>query len=105
MLLGEGDCLEKEIMQGTVPGIRKQGRPKMGWNNDMEKWAKMSFEKLLRKLGAHINFPLNHRCKKPFCVFIIFFYKKRVLNIFLFLERFYFLVAKFFIQLNLLKSY
>jgi len=25
----EGDCLEKEIMQGTVPGARKQGRPKM----------------------------------------------------------------------------
>jgi len=27
----EGDCLEKEIMKGTVPGARKQGRPKMRW--------------------------------------------------------------------------
>jgi len=32
----EGDSLEKEIMQGTVPGARKQGRPKMKWIDDME---------------------------------------------------------------------
>ena len=45
----EGDCPEKEIMQGTVPGARKQGRPKMRWMDDMEKLAKMSFDKLLRE--------------------------------------------------------
>src|SRR6218665_1296162 len=45
----EGDCLEKEIMQGTVPGARKQGRPKMRWMDDMEKLAKMSFDKLLKE--------------------------------------------------------
>ena len=42
----EEDCLEKEIVLGTVPEARKQGRPKMRWIGDMEKWAKMSFEKL-----------------------------------------------------------
>src|SRR6218665_4162878 len=32
----EGDCLEKEIMQGTTPGARKQGRPRMRWMDNME---------------------------------------------------------------------
>ena len=47
----EGGCLKKEIglMQGAVPGVRKQGRPKMQWMDDVEKWAKMSFEKLLKE--------------------------------------------------------
>jgi len=36
-------------MQGTVSGIRKQGRPKMQLIDNMENWAKMSFEKLLRE--------------------------------------------------------
>ena len=49
VLRKEGDCLEKEIIQGTVPGARKQGKPKMRLMDDMEKWAKMSFEKLLKK--------------------------------------------------------
>jgi len=35
-------------MQGTVPGVRKQRRPKMRWMDDMKKWAKMSFERLLK---------------------------------------------------------
>src|SRR6218665_1524006 len=30
-----GDFLEKEIMQGAVPGTRTQGRPKMRWIDDM----------------------------------------------------------------------
>src|SRR6218665_1169265 len=42
----EGDCLEKKIMQGIIPGLRMQGRSKMRWIDNMEKWAKMSFEKL-----------------------------------------------------------
>ena len=55
MMRKEGDCLEKQIMEGTVPGVRKQGRPKMRWIDEMEKmekWAmryKMSFEGLLRE--------------------------------------------------------
>jgi len=49
MMRKEGDCLEKEIVHGTVPWARKQGRPKMRWIDDVEKCAKMSFEKLLRE--------------------------------------------------------
>jgi len=43
------DCLEEKTMQGTEPRARKQGRPKMRWIDNMEKWAGMSFEKLLRE--------------------------------------------------------
>jgi len=31
----EGDCLEKEIRQGTTPGARKQGKPRMRWIDNM----------------------------------------------------------------------
>jgi len=27
----QGSCLEKEVMQGTLPGTRRRGRPRPGW--------------------------------------------------------------------------
>ena len=27
----QGDCLEKEIMQGTMPGARRRRRPRTAW--------------------------------------------------------------------------
>src|ERR1700733_12662109 len=33
-----GDCLEKEIMQGTVPGTRTRGRPRKKWMDNMSEW-------------------------------------------------------------------
>lgn len=34
-----GDCLEEEIIQDTIPGLRAQGRPKMGWiDNKVMNW-------------------------------------------------------------------
>ena len=27
----QGSCVEKEMMQGTVPGARRRGRPLTGW--------------------------------------------------------------------------
>lgn len=62
------DCLEKEIIQDTVPGERRQGRRKMGWIDNMEKWAEMLFDKLLResrnrrrwnRLAHEVTSPLN----------------------------------------------
>ena len=38
-------------MQGTVPGASKQGRPRRRWIDNMERWAEMSFDKLLGKTG------------------------------------------------------
>src|SRR6218665_3156982 len=49
MMRQEGDCLEKEIMQGTSPGARKQGKPRMRWMNNMEEWTGMQFEDRLKK--------------------------------------------------------
>jgi len=30
----QGSCLEKEIMQGTMPGARRRGRPRMAWTDN-----------------------------------------------------------------------
>src|SRR6218665_1907087 len=45
----EGDCLEKELVQGTTPGARKQGKPTMWWMDNMEQWTGMPFKDLLLK--------------------------------------------------------
>ena len=39
----EGDCLEKEIMQGTTSGARKQRKPRMRWMDNIEQWIGMQF--------------------------------------------------------------
>ena len=43
----QGNCLEKEIIQGTVPGARTRGRPRMGWLNNISTWMNMPFHRLL----------------------------------------------------------
>ena len=43
-----GDCLEKEIMQGTVPGTRTRGRPRKKWMDNMSEWTGLSTEGLMR---------------------------------------------------------
>jgi len=32
----QGDCLEKEIIQGTMPGARRQGRPRTAWTDNIK---------------------------------------------------------------------
>jgi len=32
----QGSCLEKEIMQGTMPGARRRGRPGTAWMNNIK---------------------------------------------------------------------
>ena len=60
--------LEKEIMQGTVPGVRKQGRPKMRWIDDVEKRKKMQFEKVLRETEYRWRWSDQY----PFCISLTF---------------------------------
>jgi len=36
-------------MQGTRPGARKQGKPRMRWMDNMEQWTGMPFKDLLKK--------------------------------------------------------
>jgi len=36
----QGNCLEKEIMPGTMPGARRRGRPRTAWI-DIKTWTKL----------------------------------------------------------------
>ena len=34
----QGSCLEKEIMQGTMPDARRRGRPRTAWMDNIKTW-------------------------------------------------------------------
>jgi len=34
----QGNCLEREIMQGTIPGARRRGRPRTAWIDNIKSW-------------------------------------------------------------------
>jgi len=38
----QGSCLEKAIMQGTMPGASRRGRPRMAWMDNMEESIRMT---------------------------------------------------------------
>jgi len=38
------NCLEKEIMQGTMPGVRRRGRPRKAWIDNIKSWTGLSVE-------------------------------------------------------------
>jgi len=40
----QGNCLEKEIMQGTMPGARRRGRPHMAWIDNIKMWTGLPVE-------------------------------------------------------------
>jgi len=40
----QGSCLEKEIMQGTMPGARRRGRPRTAWMDNIRTWTGLSVE-------------------------------------------------------------
>ena len=44
----QGNCLEKEIMQGTVPGVRRRGRPRTAWIDNIKSWTGLSIEESIR---------------------------------------------------------
>ena len=35
----QGSCLEKETMQGTMPGARRRGRPHTAWMDNIKTWT------------------------------------------------------------------
>ena len=41
-------CLEKEIMQGTMPGARRRGRPRTAWVDNIKTWTGLSVEESIR---------------------------------------------------------
>ena len=44
----QGNCLEKEIMQGTIPGARRRGRPRTAWIDNIKSWTGFAVEESIR---------------------------------------------------------
>jgi len=44
----QGSCLEKEIMQGTMPGARRRGRPRMAWMDNIKTWTGLFVKESIR---------------------------------------------------------
>jgi len=44
----QGSRLEKEIMQGTMPGARRRGRPRTAWMDNIKKWTGLLVEESIR---------------------------------------------------------
>jgi len=40
----QGSCLEKEIMQRTMPGACRRGRPRTAWINNIKTWTGLPVE-------------------------------------------------------------
>ena len=40
----QGNCLEKETIQGTMPGVRRRGRPRADWIDNIKSWTGLSVE-------------------------------------------------------------
>ena len=44
----QGSCLEKEIMQGTMPSARRRGRPHTAWMDNIKTWTGHLVEESIR---------------------------------------------------------
>jgi len=44
----QGGCLEKEIMQGTMPGARRRARPRTAWMDNIKTWTGLPVEESVR---------------------------------------------------------
>jgi len=44
----QGSCLEKEIMQGTMPGARRRGRTRTAWMDNIKTWTALSVEESVK---------------------------------------------------------
>jgi len=44
----QGRCPEKEIMQGTMSGARRRGRPRTAWMDNINTWTGLYMEESIR---------------------------------------------------------
>ena len=77
-----GSCVEKEIMQGTMPGARRRGRPCTAWMDNIKMWTGLSVEESVRMteineesmsmvwptLGSRMAEEQNRTCRLCVCV-------------------------------------
>jgi len=60
-------CLEKEIIQGTMPGARRRGRPRTAWMDNIKTWTGLSVEESIKmtedrdKWRKYVNGVANYR--------------------------------------------
>jgi len=47
---GEYKSLEKDIIEGTLPGNRKTGRPRTVWIDIGSSWVELKLEDIIRKM-------------------------------------------------------
>ena len=83
----QGNCLEKEIMQRTMPGARRLGRPRTAWMDNIKTWTGLSVEESIRmtegrdKWRKYVHGPRTAKeqieqsqdCRKVFCKSVVFF--------------------------------
>jgi len=43
-----GSCLKNEIMQETMPGARRPGRPRTAWMDNIKTWTELPVEESIR---------------------------------------------------------
>jgi len=53
MLRKQEESLEKDIMEGTMPGTRRRGRPRISWRDNIGDWTGMSMKEVLSSVQDH----------------------------------------------------
>jgi len=72
----QGNCLEKEIMQGTMTGARRRGSPRRAWIDNIKSWTGLSVEESIRmtedgdKWRKYVHGVANPRTEQP--IFLLF---------------------------------
>jgi len=51
IIIKQGDNLDKEIIQGTMPGVRARARP---WMDNLSSWSGLSVGELIRKYTENV---------------------------------------------------
>jgi len=46
----QATCLEKELMQRTMPGARRRGRPCTAWIDNIKSWTGLSVEESVKMI-------------------------------------------------------
>jgi len=41
-------CLETDLIEGTLPGGRRKGKPRTSWIGNLTSWTTMNMDELLR---------------------------------------------------------
>jgi len=54
-MMKQGNCLEKEIMQGTMPDVRRRGRPRTAWIDNIKSSTGLPVEEPMKSQRIEIK--------------------------------------------------